>query len=112
MRSTTPPKPSSFPTHGTPGLHDCLLNSASRLGFGEAPAEVARTVLLAAAARVVGGSIEDTTGRSDDPFYSTQLAAERIRAAAEACLVVAVEIHIDGASGKLLHQRARSGRDD
>ena len=34
-----------------------------------------RTVLFAAATGVVGGSIEDTTGRSDDPLYSRELAA-------------------------------------
>ena len=54
-------------------------------GFSDAPSEVAKTVLLAAAAGVVGGSIEDTTGRSSDPLYETEFAAERIRAAVEAC---------------------------
>ncbi len=53
-------------------------------GFGDAPEVAAQTILLAAEAGVVGGSIEDTTGRSGDPLYAREFAAERIRAAAEA----------------------------
>jgi 2-methylisocitrate lyase-like PEP mutase family enzyme len=53
-------------------------------GFADAPEEVSRTIRLAAQAGVVGGSIEDSTGRSDDPLYTREFAAERIRAAAEA----------------------------
>lgn len=52
-------------------------------GFGDAPAIVAETISLAAAAGVVGGSIEDATGRADQPIYEQALAAERVRAAAE-----------------------------
>lgn len=52
-------------------------------GFGDAP-EIAETIKLAAAAGVVGGSIEDATGRPDDPIYEKQHASERIRAAVEA----------------------------
>lgn len=53
-------------------------------GFGDEPAECARTMTLAAAAGMVGGSIEDSTGRRDTPIYPLQLAVERVRAAAEA----------------------------
>lgn len=53
-------------------------------GFGDAPETVAHTILAAAAQGVVGGSIEDATGNSADPVYEIALAAERIRAAAEA----------------------------
>ncbi len=53
-------------------------------GFGDAPDEVAKTIRLAAEAGVVGGSIEDSRGRPDDPLYAREFAAERIRAAAEA----------------------------
>src|SRR5215813_13639425 len=38
-------------------------------GFGDAPEDAAATIRLAAAAGVVGGSIEDATGRPDDPIY-------------------------------------------
>jgi 2-methylisocitrate lyase-like PEP mutase family enzyme len=52
-------------------------------GYGDDPEIVAETIRLAAAAGVVGGSIEDATGRPDQPIYDKGLAAERIRAAAE-----------------------------
>jgi 2-methylisocitrate lyase-like PEP mutase family enzyme len=53
-------------------------------GFGDALEIVAETIRLAADAGVVGGSIEDATGRPEDPIYSQKLAVERVRAAAEA----------------------------
>ena len=53
-------------------------------GFGDGPESVAETIRLAAAAGVVGGSIEDATTRPSDPLYERDLAVERIRAAAEA----------------------------
>ena len=52
-------------------------------GFGDDPEAVAETIRLAAATGLVGGSIEDATGRPDDPIYSHELAVERVRAAAE-----------------------------
>ena len=52
-------------------------------GFGDAPEVVAETIRLAAATGAAGGSIEDATGRSDDPIYERSFAIERIRAAAE-----------------------------
>jgi len=52
-------------------------------GFADAPEIVAETIRLAAAAGVVGGSIEDATGRKEQPIYDQALAAERVRAAAE-----------------------------
>jgi 2-methylisocitrate lyase-like PEP mutase family enzyme len=53
-------------------------------GFGDSPETVAETIRLAAATGLVGGSIEDATGRHDDPIYAHAFAVERIRAAAEA----------------------------
>lgn len=53
-------------------------------GFGDSPEIVARTIRRAAAAGVVGGSIEDASQRPDDPIYAHALAVDRIRAAAEA----------------------------
>jgi 2-methylisocitrate lyase-like PEP mutase family enzyme len=52
-------------------------------GFGDDAPTVATTIRLAAAAGAVGGSIEDATGRADDPLYEIAHAADRIRAAAE-----------------------------
>lgn len=50
-------------------------------GFGDMPDIVAETVRLAATAGAVGGSIEDATGRSDQPIYEMEYAIERIKAA-------------------------------
>lgn len=52
-------------------------------GFGDAPETVAETIKLAAAAGLVGGSIEDVSGRVDSRLYEIGHAADRIRAAAE-----------------------------
>lgn len=53
-------------------------------GFGDDPNIAAETIRLAAAAGVVGGSIEDATGRADGPIYCLEHAVARVAAAAEA----------------------------
>lgn len=53
-------------------------------GYGHAPEDAAETILLAAARGLVGGSIEDASGDDSAPIYEIGLAADRIRAAAEA----------------------------
>ena len=53
-------------------------------GFGDSPKIVAQTILEASATGIVGGSIEDATGRPADPIYPLEFATERIHAAAEA----------------------------
>src|ERR1700682_3193466 len=52
-------------------------------GFGDDPETVAETFRLAAATGLAGGSIEDSTGRQDNPIYEHELAVERVHAAAE-----------------------------
>jgi 2-methylisocitrate lyase-like PEP mutase family enzyme len=53
-------------------------------GFGDAPSDAAATILLAAEAGLVGGSIEDATGYADAPIYPAEQAVERVAAAVEA----------------------------
>jgi 2-methylisocitrate lyase-like PEP mutase family enzyme len=53
-------------------------------GYGDDPEECATTILRAAEAGLVGGSIEDATGRPGDPIYPFGLALERVRAAVKA----------------------------
>src|SRR5712691_10517978 len=53
-------------------------------GLGDAPEVVAETIRLAAAAGLVGCTIEDATGTQASPLYDERLAVERIAAAAEA----------------------------
>jgi 2-methylisocitrate lyase-like PEP mutase family enzyme len=52
-------------------------------GFGDAPETVAETFQLAAAAGLVGGSIEDMSRQPGRSIYEQEYAADRVRAAAE-----------------------------
>jgi 2-methylisocitrate lyase-like PEP mutase family enzyme len=74
-------------------------------GFGDAPEVVAETIRLAAAAGVVGGSIEDATGRPHDPIYDVGLATERIRAAAEAARALPFPFTLTARAENYLHGR-------
>jgi 2-methylisocitrate lyase-like PEP mutase family enzyme len=53
-------------------------------GFADDAAGVAETVRLAGEAGLAGCSVEDYTGRDEDPFYDVGAAAERVAAAVEA----------------------------
>jgi 2-methylisocitrate lyase-like PEP mutase family enzyme len=53
-------------------------------GFGDSPQAAAMTIRLAAAAGLVGGSIEDASGNKDQPLYDIEHAAERVAAAVQA----------------------------
>jgi 2-methylisocitrate lyase-like PEP mutase family enzyme len=71
--------------------HVSAIVSATRLpvsadlenGFGDAPETVGETVRRAAAAGLVGCSIEDLSGRADGRLYELAHASDRVRAAAE-----------------------------
>ncbi|MGB2709892.1 MAG: isocitrate lyase/phosphoenolpyruvate mutase family protein, partial [Conexibacter sp.] len=53
-------------------------------GFGDRPEEVAETIALARETGLAGCSIEDFSGRDQEPIYPLDLAAERVAAAARA----------------------------
>jgi len=53
-------------------------------GFGDGPEATAKAIVLAAEAGLVGGSIEDATGRKDAPIFDLGFATERVAAAAAA----------------------------
>ena len=74
-------------------------------GFGDAPEFVAETIRLAAAAGVVGGSIEDATNRPDHPIYEKEHAAERIRAAVAASGALSFTFTLTGRAENYLHGR-------
>jgi 2-methylisocitrate lyase-like PEP mutase family enzyme len=74
-------------------------------GFGDAPETVAETIRLAAAAGVVGGSIEDATGRADRPIYDREHAVERIRAAAAAARALPFPFTLTARAENYLHGR-------
>src|SRR5579859_6647754 len=52
--------------------------------FADDPPGVAETIHRAIEQGLAGGSVEDFTRNSDDPIYELGLAADRVRAAAEA----------------------------
>jgi len=58
-------------------------------GFGDAPADAAETIRLAAGAGLVGGSIEDATGNKDQPLFGFDQAVERVAAAVKAARALA-----------------------
>jgi 2-methylisocitrate lyase-like PEP mutase family enzyme len=53
-------------------------------GFGHSPEDCATTIRLASDVGLAGGSIEDSTGKKDDPIYDFSHAVERVAAAAQA----------------------------
>ncbi|MEU2198733.1 isocitrate lyase/phosphoenolpyruvate mutase family protein [Isoptericola sp. NPDC019482] len=69
-------------------------------GFADSPADVARTVADTRRTGVAGASVEDATGRDDEPMYDRGLAVERVAAAAEAAgdlvLTARCENHLYG----------------
>jgi 2-methylisocitrate lyase-like PEP mutase family enzyme len=66
------------------GATELPVNADLENGFADDPAGVGETVRLALEAGLAGCSIEDFTGREDEPFYTLEAAAERVAAAVEA----------------------------
>jgi 2-methylisocitrate lyase-like PEP mutase family enzyme len=71
-------------------------------GFGDDPSTVAETFRLAAATGLAGGSIEDSTGRREDPIYDFGLAVERVRAAVEVARSLPFPFMVTGRSENFL----------
>jgi 2-methylisocitrate lyase-like PEP mutase family enzyme len=81
------------------------VNADFENGYADDPEGVAKSVRLCVDTGVAGVSIEDNSGRGDQPLYEVELAIDRIRAAREAI----------GDSGAILTGRAECflvGRDD
>lgn len=74
-------------------------------GFGDAPEVVAETIKLAAETGIVGGSIEDATGKAAHPIYDLQLAVERIKAAVEAARSLPFPFTLTARAENYLHGR-------
>src|SRR5271167_4423994 len=79
-------------------------------GFGDAPEVVAETVRLAAAAGLVGCSIEDASGNPDAPIFELGQARERIAAAAAAARALPFPFTLTGRTENFL--RGRPDLDD
>lgn len=63
---------------------DLPVNADFENGYADTPDGVAANVKLCVATGVAGLSIEDATGRADEPLYPFELAVERIKAARKA----------------------------
>lgn len=74
-------------------------------GYGDSPEACAATVRVAAQVGLVGGSIEDATGRADEPIYPFELAVERIRAAVEAARALDIPFTLTARAENFLHGR-------
>jgi 2-methylisocitrate lyase-like PEP mutase family enzyme len=74
-------------------------------GFGDDPDTCAETVLLAAAAGLVGGSIEDATGRADDAIYAYDLSIRRVKAAVKAARSLSFPFVLTARAENLIHGR-------
>lgn len=74
-------------------------------GFGDLPEDCAQTILRAAGVGLVGGSIEDASGRSDAPIYDFGLAVERVRAAVQAARSLPYPFTLCARAENLLHGR-------
>jgi 2-methylisocitrate lyase-like PEP mutase family enzyme len=74
-------------------------------GFGDTPEMAAETIRFAGQAGVVGGSIEDASGRPDDPIYPIGFATERIRAAVAAARSLPFPFTLTARSENYLHGR-------
>jgi len=75
-------------------------------GFGHAPESVAETIRLAAAAGLVGGSIEDASGDAAAPIYDFAHAVERVTAAAEQAHLLKFPFVLTARAENFLHGKA------
>ncbi len=78
-------------------------------GFGDDPETVAETVQLAGEVGLAGCSIEDFTGRPDDPIYDEGLGIDRIAAAAERSHRGPNRLVLTARAEHFLHDRADLG---
>jgi 2-methylisocitrate lyase-like PEP mutase family enzyme len=73
--------------------------------FADEPAGVAESIGLAIDVGLAGGSVEDFTGRDEDPIYAAGLAAERVAAAAEIAHAGPVPFVLTARAENYLHGR-------
>jgi 2-methylisocitrate lyase-like PEP mutase family enzyme len=74
-------------------------------GFGHEPEHAAKTIRLAAAAGAVGGSIEDYSGDPAQGIYDLDLAARRMKAAADAARALPFPFVLTGRCENFLRKR-------
>ena len=72
-------------------------------GFGDAPEDAAETIRQGAAAGLAGGSIEDASGRKEQPIYALTHATERIAAAVQAARALPFPFVLTARAENFLH---------
>src|SRR4029077_16272482 len=84
---------------------DLPVNADLENGYADEPGKASEILRMAAAPGVVGGSIEDATGRDDEPIYDFNLAVERVAAAAEVARALPFAFTFTARAENLLHGR-------
>src|SRR5512134_1355956 len=84
---------------------DLPVNADLENGYADEPRAAAEMIRLAAEAGVVGGSIEDATGRPADPIYAFDHAVERVHAAVEVARALPFPFTLTARAENLLHGR-------
>ena len=74
-------------------------------GFGDSPDDCAMTIRAGASVGLVGGSIEDCTGRADDLLYSFDESVARVRAAVAAARALPHDFILVGRAEGVLYKR-------
>ncbi len=74
-------------------------------GFADSPEGCAETLLKAAAAGIVGGSIEDASGQADNPIYDFDLSVARVLASVAAVRSLPFPFMLTARVENLLHGR-------
>ena len=72
-------------------------------GFGDDPEDCAKTIIMAADAGLVGGSIEDSTGKAVDPIYPFDLSLARVKAAVAAARSLPFPFMLSARAENLIH---------
>ncbi len=73
--------------------------------FADSPEDCAANLLAAAQAGIIGGSIEDATGKTDQPIYDFELSVARVRAAALAARSLPFPFMLTARAENLLNGR-------
>src|SRR5271165_7201596 len=82
---------------------DLPVNADLENCFADAPDEAAKTITLAAAAGLAGGSIEDATGNPDEPIYGHDQAVARVAAAVAAARAAPAGFVLTARAENFLH---------
>ena len=87
------------------GATELPVNADLENGYADDPAEAATIFRLAAAAGIVGGSIEDASGNPAKPIYEFNLAVERVAAAVEVARSLPFPFTLTARAENYLHGR-------